>query len=567
MSRQLTRRHALAVIGAGAALGAVRPEAIETPDALVARAVERNDAAALRLIESQVADPSDPRAGSVRDEHTLYQPWSASGVIETLTASFLHPRSRFHRDRAVIERIRLAAGFLERSQGPSGNIDLLISNFNSPPDTAFVVHGVATAAAIARRHGADHIVDLLRPFLVRAGGGIAVGGVHTPNHRWVVCSALAQLHELFPDPRFVRRIDEWLAEGIDIDADGQYTERSTLTYSTVINRALVVMAMKLGRPELLEPVRQNLRALMYLLHGDGEVVTEISRRQDQYMRGGIEGYWVALTWLALRDRDGHFAAMAREAAPEGVSLPALLEYPELLEPLPASAPLPDDFERPFSEIGIVRIRRSHLSATLVLGGSSRLLTLRSGGAVMEGVRFATSFFGKAQFVPDTVGRRGRTYELRQSLEAPYYQPLPQKVTPQDWAATRPTRRQTEIAHLEQAADITEIPGGFQVRVRAHGTAGVPLAIEIGFREGGRLEGCEEVPGRASSFLLGRGMGVYRAGKGQIRFGPGSAAHGYVQLRGAEPKLPADSVYITGFTPFDHTMTFEIADPRRTPGRG
>jgi hypothetical protein len=556
MSRFLTRRDALAVLGAGAAVGAVRPAAIETPEALVARAVERNDAAARRLIDAQVADPGDPRAGSVQDEHTLYQPWSASGVIETLTASFLHPQSRFHGDRAVLDRIRLAARFLERSQQPSGNIDLLISNFNSPPDTAFVVHGVATAAAIARRQNADHIVDLLRPFLVKAGGGIAVGGVHTPNHRWVVCSALAQLHELFPDERYVRRIDEWLAEGIDIDADGQYTERSTLTYSTVINRALIVMATKLQRPDLLEPVRQNLRSLTYLLHGDGEVVTEISRRQDQYMRGGIEGYWVPLTYLAIRDGDGQFAAMAREAAADGVSLPALLEYPELLTPLTPAAPLPADFEKPFGEVGIVRFRRNDLSATVVLGGSSRLLTLRHGGAVMEGVRFATSFFGKAQFVPDTVRKAGGTYELRQSLEAPYYQPLPQKVTTDTWAATRPTRRQTEINYLEQAADITEVAGGFQVRVRAHGTAGVPLAIEIGFREGGELEGCEPVPGREGSFLLPRGTGVYRAGRSRIRFGPGAAAHGYVQLRGAEPKLPADSVYITGFTPFDHTLRFE-----------
>jgi hypothetical protein len=570
MSRHLTRRDALALIGAGgalggaggafagagAALGAARPRPLQAAEALVTSAVERNDTAARRLIEAQIADPADPRAGSVTDEHTLNQPWSASGVIETLTASFVHPQSRFHGDRAVLERIRLAARFLERSQGPAGNIDLLISNFNSPPDTAFVVHGVATAAAVARRHGADHIVDLLRPFLVKAGGGIAVGGVHTPNHRWVICSALAQLHELFPEPRYVGRIDEWLAEGIDIDADGQFTERSTLTYNTVINRALLVMAAKLERPDLLEPVRQNLRALRYLLHGDGEVVTEISRRQDQYTRGGIEGYWFPLTYLAVKDGDGQFAAMAREAAEEGVRLPALLEYPVLSEPLPAPAPLPGDFEKPFPEVGIVRIRRGDLSATLVLGGSSRLLTLRHRGAVMEGVRFATSFFGKAQFIPDRAEKQGNTYRFRQSLEAPYYQPLPQRITPQTWAATRPTRRQTEIAHLEQSADITEIPGGFQVRIRAHGTTGVPLAVEIGFRDDGELEGCRQVPGRPGSFVLERGMGVYRAGSGQIRFGPGSVPHEYVQLRGAEPKLPARSVYITGFTPFDRTLTFE-----------
>jgi hypothetical protein len=551
-----TRRDALVMFGAGGALGAVRPQPAQPAEPLESRAVERNDAAAARLIAAQVTDPSSSHAGSIPDEHGLHQPASAAGVIETLSAGFLHPRSRLHRDSSVLERIRLAARFLERSQSPQGNIDLLISNFNSPPDTAFVVHGVATAAAIGRRHGSGELVELLRPFLTKAGGGMAAGGVHTPNHRWVVCSALAQVHELFPDPRYVRRIDQWLAEGIDIDADGQFTERSTLTYNTVVTRALVVMAAKLKRRELLEPVRQNLRSLMYLLHGDGEVVSEISRRQDQYTRGGVEGYWFPLTYLAIADGNGQLSAMAGEAAANGARLSALLEYPELSAPLPAPAALPDDFERSFPEVGIVRVRRGSLSATLMMGGSSRLLTLRHRGAVMEGVRFATSFFGKAQFVPDAAEKRGGTYHLVQSLEAPYYQPLAQAITTKTWAATRAQRTQSEICRLRQSAEITETARGFRVRVQASGTDGVPLAVEIGFREGGQLDGCREVPGSPGSFLLEQGTGTYSAGGGRIRFGPGSAPHRYVQLRGAEPKLPALSVYVTGYTPFDRTLTFE-----------
>jgi hypothetical protein len=241
-----------------------------------------------------------------------------------------------------------------------------------------------------------------------------------------------------------------------------------------------------------------------------------------------------------------------------VRLSTIIEYPHLLQPLPESRPLPDDFEKPFPEIGIVRVRRGPMSATLLLRDSSRVLTLRRGGAVMDGVRFATSFFGKAQFIPQTAAKRGGSWELRQALEAPYYQPLPQKVTPETWAATRPTRKQTEINRLEQWADVTEIAGGFQVRIRAHGTDGVPLAIEIGFREGGTLENCREIPESPGSFLLESGSGIYSAGsgRGRIRFGPGSAPHRYVQVRGAEPRLPGQSVYITGFTPLDRTLTFE-----------
>ena len=303
-------------------------------------------------------------------------------------------------------------------------------------------------------------------------------------------------------------------------------------------------------------MRRNLQALAFLLHADGEVVTEISRRQDQYTRGGVGGYWFPLTWLAIADGDGRLAAMARMAG-DGARLSTLLEYPELSRPLPASDPLPDDFERPFPELDIVRIRRGRTSATLIQGGSSRLLTLRHGGAVVEGVRFASAFFGKGQFIPETAGQRDGAYWLRQALEAPYYQPLARTVTAETWTSTRPERQQSEICRLEQSAEITEISGGFRLRLRATGTPGVPFAVEIGLRPGGELTGCTPVAGVANSYLLESGTASYRHGADVIRFGPGAAPHRYVQVRGAEPALPGQSVYLTGYTPFDHTLVFEV----------
>ncbi|MEP6914646.1 MAG: hypothetical protein ABJC89_03340, partial [Acidobacteriota bacterium] len=324
------------------------------------------------------------------------------------------------------------------------------------------------------------------------------------------------------------------------------------------DRALVVLASKLNRPDLLEPVRRNLRALQYLLHADGEVVTEISRRQDQFTRGGIDGYWFPLTYLALNDQDGRLSTLAARSAPAGARLSALLEYPDLLQPLPAAQPLPDDFEKPFPDVGIARIRRGPLSATLVLGGFSRFFTLRHGDAVVDGVRFATSFFGKGQFIPDAGEKTAAGYTLRQALEAPYYQPLGKIITAETWSAARAERRQTEVCRLEQSAHVVETAHGFELRVRSSGTSGVPLAIEICFREGGRLEGCRPIAAAPGSFLLEAGTGIYRAGRSEIRFGPGAAPHQYTQVRGAEAKLPGLSVYLTGYTPFDRTIAFECA---------
>jgi hypothetical protein len=556
---KFSRREALAMLGAaGATVTVGRAPAAAAQRALspLDGALTRNDAAVRTLLDNQITDPASPWRGSVPDQFSLHSAGSAGGAAETLAASFVHPRSTFYGDNVLVERIRLAAGFLERAQSPQGNIDLLTTNFNSPPDTGFVVHNVATAAAIARRQGHEEIARLLQPFLVKAGAGMASGGIHTPNHRWVISAALAQVHELFPNTAYVRRIDEWLAEGIDIDRDGQFTERSTLVYNIVTDRALIVLAAKLRRPELLDPVRRNLQALQYLLHPDGEVVTEISRRQDQFTRGTVTGYWFPLTYMAVTDQDGPLATLAERAAPDGARLSTLLEYPELSQRLPPPGPLPDDFEKAFDTIGIARIRRGLLDATLVLGGSSRFFTLRYGDAAIDGVRFATSFFGKGQFIPDSAAKRGSSYEFRQSLEAPYYQPLRETVTPRTWEESRRRRRQSEVCRLEQSADATETPNGVRLRVRAGGTSGVPVAIELCFREGGQLDGCRPVPGAAGTFLLDGAAGTYRAGRHEIRFGPGSAPHRYTQLRGAEPRLPGLSVYITGYTPFDHSILFE-----------
>ena len=292
----ITRREAILSLSTAAAVIAAPVDPPVAPAAVIAR----TDIAVDGYLRSQITE-AGPWLGSVADEYLQHPAGIASGVIELMTAALIHPGSKHHNENELVARIRLAAGFLERSQSPEGFIDLLSTNFDSPPDTGFVVHNVATAAADRETLWQRRCSRILRPFLVKAARGMSVGGIHTPNHRWVVSSALAQVNDVFPDPAYLRRIAQWLAEGIDIDDDGQYMERSTVTYNTISDRAFTVLAAKLKRPELLDPVRRNLRAMMYLLHPDGEVVTEVSKRQDQFVRGTMAGYWFPVNYLAVHD--------------------------------------------------------------------------------------------------------------------------------------------------------------------------------------------------------------------------------------------------------------------------
>src|ERR1035441_5910743 len=251
-----TRRKILWTMGSAALAAGAGAPATAAPPEMDARVVARNDAALENLLRAQVTDARHARVGGVPDEYGMFlagaagglieagaASWvarrtrhhsagggvraecgvflagAAGGLIEAAAASWIAPQSKHHGAGEVLERIRLAAQFLERSQSAEGNIDLLTTNFNSPPDTGFVVHNVGTAAAIAKMYGGDEVVRALRPFLVKAAGGMTRGGIHTPNHRWVVSSALAQVNDVFPDAAYTRRIAQWLAEGIDIDEE------------------------------------------------------------------------------------------------------------------------------------------------------------------------------------------------------------------------------------------------------------------------------------------------------------------------------------------------------------
>ncbi|WP_373399923.1 hypothetical protein V8V91_10015 [Algoriphagus halophilus] len=57
-----------------------------------------------------------------------------------------------------------------------------------------------------------------------------------------------------------------------------------------------------------------------------------------------------------------------------------------------------------------------------------------------------------------------------------------------------------------------------------------------------------------SYLLNTDeVGIYTLKGDTLTFGPGLAEHKGVQLRGALPHMSSPTVYLTGFTPFKHTI--------------
>ena len=551
----MNRRDALktaALAAAAATLSAA------TPPTLPKGKIDAHDKAVDDLIKRQELSPTHRHRGNVVGAGGLFYGGTPSGILDTFATAYLHPQSRHFHSSLVLDRLKLTAECFARVQTPDGNWNLPTTNYNSPPDTAFIIQGMGRTLLNARQYGFPEFEALVLPAIKKAGEALIRGGMHTPNHRWVACSALALLNELYPDPRYLRRIDQWLAETIDIDADGQYTERSSIGYNGICNQALTICAHSLNRPELLNPVRQNIQAMFYLIHADGEVVTEISRRQDLNQRGTLFNSWLGAAYLAWKERDGQMAALARSVEAQAAGVSMYLRYPQLLDAqLPPSKPLPDNYEKLFPVTGFARVRRGPLSAT-ILRDRDRFFTFRHGTAVVTAVRFSTAFFGKGQFKAKTLEKKGSSFVLTQQLEAGYYQPFspPRLITTETYDDTREERQRTEICHLDTVAELTETPKGFRLRIKATGTDEVPLTVEINLREGGTLEGAEKHPTVKDAWVLRRGHAIYTNGKEELRIGPGSSPHTYVEVRGALPKLAGTCLYVTAITPVDQVIEFE-----------
>jgi hypothetical protein len=267
--------------------------------------------------------------------------------------------------------------------------------------------------------------------------------VHTPNHRWEVASALAGLNALWPDAEVRARAELWLTEGIDIDEDSLYSERSGIYAAEVTNPSLLNIARDLDRPELRDIVLRNLRAYVGLVEDDGEIENVHSRRQDQRLQYDVELFLSPLRQLAIEHGDGRLAALATAIVSRGLVHPGrhlaeLLRHPDIARRLPAVIEAPNDDETFYAQSRLLRVRRGTVSASLFAGSdfartgriasglanSATLVRARSRGVVLRSVRLAPTFFSMGCVRPQTLQRIENGAVLRETRRSGYYEPLP-----------------------------------------------------------------------------------------------------------------------------------------------
>ena len=490
-------------------------------------------------------------------------------------------------DPVLLARAAAGCDYLLHAQRESGLIDLRNVNFDSPPDTAFAVQQLAAVLSIGRQMGRNDLAwgvfaERAETFLRRSAHGVATGGFHTPNHRWVIAGAIAQLAALFPDlaPDLEEPMRAYLAEGFDADAEGAYLERSVGVYDAVTNRSLLLVAHywpdEAVRAAAFASVRANLDFNLHLLHADATAETGLSRRQDVGTRpvplalaaplfeAGIAlaeprylGTAVTLWEADWRD-DGHrlvdFLWLAHSLLAYGGPLPDRAALP----------PPPDTYTRLYERNGLWRVRRGPLSLT-AFRDMPRVLGIVYGAAEL------VALLGQSQLLRHGPLRRPNTHGRRRYRHPHLRRAGRRAASPRLRLAARSPGATRRMARHPQRARLPPLPPGvghtdgsclcrtaakFATAQRAgtmasrHRSPSISPPAVSGKRAIPRLH-----PQPGQTLFLTSGSGTMRYGAHALTVGPGAGAHRVWSMRDATPPTPdAVRVLLALLTPTDHAFT-------------
>ncbi|MFG2741849.1 hypothetical protein ACGFY0_17580 [Streptomyces chartreusis] len=498
----------------------------------------------VRAVVRAADRPAVPLAARPDQEPTGVPHRGLARRVKTLLAAYRSPDSTLHADDGAVAAAMTHLTALRAVQTPSG-LFAGGDNVQSPPDSAFTVNDVCDAHVIAVSAGPElsEAAAVLAEIAGAASESLRTGGVHTPNHRWELCAALARLHRSFPDDRLLDRIDAWLAEGVDIDAEGLYSERSANYAAHVSNPSLLLLADVLDRADLLDAVERNLATTLDLIRPDGTVETVHSRRQDQNRPFPLAPFLPHYRLLAIRTGRGDFSRAARLAAADGIDDPDLLAEtlltPDLCRVLPTPAAETPRRER-YLTTARLAVRASATAHTVVYGGSDvpghrrirsglacnpTFLRLFAGDAVLDAVRLSRGFFDLGPFRAEAVQQLAdNRYRLTETLTAAYYQPLPPDLRRDDGAYRMadegrfsaamafPDRPRDEVSQTTRV-EVDLRDDGADLRIDISGPR-VPWSLELTFRPGGVPDGA--VPIGDGRWCLTTGPMTYRVGDDEIR---------------------------------------------------
>lgn len=520
------------------------------------------------VLSLQNREPEDPEYGMfLLPEKGFGEPGNCGNCADLLLSAYYAPESAYYRDPEMLSAAERYLDALLRTQNPDGTIDLRETNYHDATCAGFTVQVLGYTWRMLEKCGGNSapetaIRQKLRLFLERAACGMCTGGFHTPNHRWVLSSALSLCFNILGDEECRRQISLYLAEGIDCDENGEFTERSAGIYNVVNDRSLIILSRELHMPELLQYVNRNLNMMYAYIEPDFSVFTLNSRRQDNGKAVYPVNYYDCYLYMALLTGDPHFAwmadkvlslleqAAARAGSPfevyQNIGFVNHLSHYLAEEELKSFEPQmeePDfDCMKFFKNSNIVRMRSGNTSLTL-MGGNQVFCVMQKGHTKVQ-FRMAAPFYAKGVFCSPEIEELGDGgYRLVFSYRWGYTRPFPNGSPTPFWA-------EMDHASREKVNMIT-----MEMEVVAHRLADGGIRLDTAVKNVDRLPSYVEV-----AF---DGNGVFVTSDTVIDGTPGQS----VILKGSEAKYYCQGEEFSLYCPYDgqqHTYTYNMRGgvPRR-----
>lgn len=562
-------------------------------------------------IDNQVKDSSSRYYGGITDPANGIA-WPSHGgtpmVMAIWITALINEESKYYHDESLLARLELAAAYMLRFQHEDGTISPGWTNVHSPPDTGFVVVGLVQVYELLAAHAQQweqlaKLTEAIKLFLDRTMPALLTGGCHTPNHRWVMTAALGFMYKLTGRQALWDRAQSWLAEGMDITADGEWTERSNGIYNAVSDVMLYHAAKLFERPDLLEPVRRNLQMMSYLVHPSGEVVTDYSGRQDFGQSYDMASYLLVASLMAAEDQDPLFAAIAElagEATNHPGSLPnnalvGYLLYPWLRGSVVQAGELPDSYrviingefsrEQYLSQMDaaghggriyhsrlhpdfgapVARQREGDTSVTVITETNS-FFALRHGAARLLAVQVATSFepgFVKMQ----QMEVRDNGYLLSGAETKGYYGPVPAESLPASAAGSvspwyllpHHLREITHEQHHAVQVELTEQAEGWKLQLRCKEPIDMMAQVTFVFGGEGAFSGSAVLaPVTEQAKFWTEGTVRYESSGDWIEITGGAQEHVAREIRNTSFAAGCQTLIVNLMTPYEKTFDIHLS---------
>ena len=546
-----------------------------------------------------------PARWIVRDENSQYNGQFANfqmlpdnseiGIVKTAVCCYCCKDNKYYKDKSLLPFIEKYAKIAISKLNEDGTNTMFQSNFRTGEQ--FGLERMSRPLLVFNKYLTDDEEErrahkAVCELVERLAVGCLNGGFHTPNHRWVETAGLLTARRALMEAGFTTYTDKmlekanrYLAEGIDCDEVGEWSERSAGMYNEHCDRVMLHIYEMTGNEEYYDAAYRNLMLMRYYINGDMSMFTQNSHRKDKGEVGSTPMFYKATTYFsdiyvlnyvraAYLKKDVFLASLACDIFDSGTfgarhvlwEIESFLLYPDMAtwEFEKVDGTIPSEYEIYQPKSNIVRKKTKNATFSLIADNPS-FMHIDAGGIHMK-MRMCSSFFAVAQFIPQKLEKTDRGYLLQMTAHGEYKLPLddPDGVTTKNyWTIDYKSRKAIQQIDLEMKIETVFTDEGADFYVSVTGCDKVPTKIEFAVNPGLLCEvGDAALITKAGGDIFSRGtpLRLESAGGGVCEIDGLFCTHLYAEdMRGSLDAIEgAFTVYATDYAPLEKKISLKFS---------